>query len=151
MNLRIKRIETHLTVESDDDQSDEDEDTENTISTLQAESEIPRQSDGFVSNIHQPRALNSRHDVMSTMIGTAPIPKQISPQQSVSSFPPMRRAFMRLEEENSGDSLRIEDPRHQSVEGVRSNAPALLYVEPMKRKWAPKCDSSLQQTKRSKY
>jgi hypothetical protein len=41
---------------------------------------------------------------MSTMIGTAPIPKQISPQQSVSSFPQMRQAFMRLEEENSGDS-----------------------------------------------
>jgi hypothetical protein len=146
MDLRIKRIETHLTEECDDD--DQSEDTENTI---QEESEIPRQSDGFVSNIHQPRALNSRHDVISTMIGTAPIPKQILPQQSVSSFPPMRQAFMRLEGENSGDSLRIEDPRHQSVEGVRSNAPALLYVEPMKRKWAPKCDSSLQQTKRSKY
>ena len=148
MDLRIKRIETHLTEEYDDDQSEDDE---STTSTLQAESEIPRQSDEFVSNIHQPRALNSRHDVMSTMIGTAPIPKQISPQQSVSSFPQMRQAFMRLEEENSGDSLRIEDPRHQSVKGVRSNAPALLYVEPMKRKWAPKCDSSLQQTKRSKY
>ena len=93
--------------------------------------------------------LEDTENTISTL--PKPIPKQISPQQSVSSFPPMRRAFMRLEEENSGDSLRIEDPRHQSVEGVRSNAPALLYVEPMKRKWAPKCDSSLQQTKRSKY
>jgi hypothetical protein len=65
MDLRIKRIETHLTEEYDDDQSEDDE---STTSTLQAESEIPRQSDGFVSNIHQPRAFNSRHDVMSTFL-----------------------------------------------------------------------------------
>ena len=148
MDLRIKRIETHLS----EDYDDQSENTENTNSNHQSESEIPRQSDGFVSNIqqplYQPRAFNSRHDVMSTMVGTAP--KQMSPQQSVSNFPPTRQTFMRIEEENSGDSLRIKDLR-QSVEGVRSNAPTRLSVEPMKRKWAPRCDSSLQQTKKSKF
>ena len=124
MNSTMNRIETDL-IEKYDAES---EDTENTNS----ESEIPRHSDGCVSIIHRPRVSNSRHDVISTA-------------------PPMRPAFMRPEEENSGDSLRNEDHRRQSVEGVRSNGPALMYVELMKRKCAPRCDSSLRQRKRSRY